>query len=126
VMSKSYVSLEQKVCLVCAKAFDSGAVLLDTRLKDSMERFTVTGWDLCPDDKARYDDGYIALVEARPPTEGDTLKPDEAYRLRRIVHIREAVFTTIFNIPPRLEDGTMLAVTFAEPAVMDMLEEMSK
>ncbi len=46
---KSHVSLEQHVCLVCGKAFDTGAVLLDKRLRASMEHHTKTGWGLCPE-----------------------------------------------------------------------------
>ncbi|WP_430522156.1 hypothetical protein [Pseudomonas aeruginosa] len=45
---KSHVSLEQHVCLVCGTAFDTGAILLDKRLRASMERHTATGWGLCP------------------------------------------------------------------------------
>ena len=100
--TRRHEPLEQKVCLVCAKTFDSGALLLDTRVKDSMEHYTVTGWDLCPEDKAKYDDGYVALVEARTPAAGMTLMPEEAYRLGRIVHIREAAFDTIFEHPELL------------------------
>lgn len=40
---KSHVSLEQHVCLVCGTAFDTGAILLDKRLRASMERHTATG-----------------------------------------------------------------------------------
>ena len=46
---KSHVSLEQHVCLVCGTAFDTGAILLDKRLRASMERHTATGWGLCPE-----------------------------------------------------------------------------
>lgn len=45
---KSHVSIEQHVCLVCGQAFDTGAVLLDRRLRASMAHHTTTGWDLCP------------------------------------------------------------------------------
>ncbi len=46
---KLHVSLEQHVCLVCGTAFDTGAILLDKRLRASMERRTATGWGLCPE-----------------------------------------------------------------------------
>lgn len=123
---KSYVSLEQKVCMVCGKAFDSGALLFDRRLKESMEHYTVTGWDLCPDDKKRHDDGYVALVEARPPAHGDRLAPGEAYRLGRIAHVRERTFIGIFNgVSPRDEDGRLLPMAFIEPDAMTMLEKIA-
>jgi hypothetical protein len=40
---QSHVSLEQHVCLVCGKAFDTGTILLDKRLRASMEHHTKTG-----------------------------------------------------------------------------------
>jgi len=43
---KSHVGMEQKVCPVCGQAFDTGVILLDKRLRNSLERKTVTGWDL--------------------------------------------------------------------------------
>lgn len=35
---KSHCSIERKVCPICTKEFDSGAILLDRRLRDSMDR----------------------------------------------------------------------------------------
>ena len=46
--TKSHVGMEQNVCPVCGKAFDTGTILLDRRLRNSLERKTVTGWSLCP------------------------------------------------------------------------------
>ena len=46
---KSHVSLEQHVCLVCGAGFDTGTILLDKRLRASMERHTAIGWGLCPE-----------------------------------------------------------------------------
>jgi hypothetical protein len=45
---KSHASLEQHVCLVRGKAFDTGAILLDKRLRASMEHHTATGWVCAP------------------------------------------------------------------------------
>ncbi len=50
---KSHVFLEQHVCLVCGKALDTGAVLLDKRFRASMERHTKMGWGLCPERQGR-------------------------------------------------------------------------
>ena len=63
---KSHVSLEQHVCLVCGTAFDTGAILLDKRLRASMERHTATGWGLCPEHQKLADDGFVALIECDP------------------------------------------------------------
>lgn len=34
---KSHVSLEQHLCLVCSVTYDTGSILLDKRLRASME-----------------------------------------------------------------------------------------
>lgn len=82
---KSHVSLEQRVCLVCGAVFDTGSILLDKRLRASMEHRTTTGWGLCVEHQRLFDEGYVALVECDPqrsgsPSAGDKLKPEQAYR----------------------------------------------
>ena len=67
---KSHVSLERHVCLVCGTAFDTGSILLDKRLRASMERYTTTGWDLCAEHQKLSDDGFVALVECDPESIG--------------------------------------------------------
>ena len=46
-MEKSYVTLEQHVCPVCLKTFDTGNLLLDDKLRDVFKKYTVTGYGLC-------------------------------------------------------------------------------
>lgn len=77
---KSHASLEQHVCLVCGARFDTGAILLDKRLRASMERHTATDWGLCPEHQKLSDDGFVALVECDPqrsssPSGADRMKP---------------------------------------------------
>lgn len=85
---KSHVSLEQHVCLVCGTAFDTGNLLLDRRLRASMERHTKTGWGLCPEHQKLADDGFVALVECDPQRSGapgaGRMKPEQAYRTGRL------------------------------------------
>ena len=121
---KSHVSLEQHVCLVCGKPFDTGAILLDKRLRASMERHTMTGWGLCPEHQKLSDDGFVALVECDPRRSGSAaggrLKPEQAYRTGRLAHLRRAVFAQVFNVP--IDDKQ--ACVFVEPGVIDQLESM--
>lgn len=121
--TKSHTGMEQKVCPVCAKAFDTGAILLDKRLRNSLEPKTVTGWDLCPEHEKLWERGYIALVECDPAKSrftGGTIKPADAYRTGRIAHIRKAAAARIFDTPI---DGP---VVFVEPGVVDRLEQLQQ
>lgn len=120
---KSHVGMEQKVCPVCGQAFDTGTILLDKRLRNTLERKTVTGWDLCPEHAKLWERGYIALVECDPEKStftGGTIKPEDAYRTGRIAHIRKAAAKRIFNVE------MTSPVAFVEPGVVDMLGKMQE
>lgn len=120
---KSYVSMEQQVCMVCGKTYDTGTILLDRRLKESMEGHTVTGMGLCPEDEQKYKEGYLALVEINPSKSKEhkgKIKPEDAYRTGVVVHIRRTVARKILNIP--IADD--LPVAFIPPEVTAMLQEM--
>jgi hypothetical protein len=116
---KSYVTLEQRACVVCVSTYDTGALLLDRRLRETFEHHTVTGWGMCPECKKQKDDGYVALVEVgnepRP-----AIKPSEANRTGRILHIRIEVFERVFDAPPP-ERG----VCFVNSETCDALEKMA-
>jgi len=118
---KSHVSLEQHVCLVCGAAFDTGAILLDRRLRSSMEHHTKTGWGLCPEHQKLFDDGFVALVECDPQRSGSLtagrIKPEQAWRTGTIAHLRRAVFPKVFNVPVADEQ----ACVFVEPGVIEQL-----
>lgn len=121
---KSHVSMEQKVCVVCTTKFDSGAILLDRRLKQSMERYTTTGWGMCPEcDKLRQA-GYVALVgcdSEKSEIRDGIVDPSGAYRTGKIVHIKEEAFVRVFNAPvPRNK------VVFSDQTVLDKLEKMKE
>lgn len=63
---KSYVSVGQKMCLITGKPYENGEILLDTRLKASLDRHTLTGWGICPEAKEKLDSGFIAFIGMDP------------------------------------------------------------
>lgn len=120
---KSHVSMEQHVCLVCGVAFDTGNLLLDKRLRASMERHTTTGWGLCAEHQKMADEGFVALVECDPQRSGSPggrMKPEQAYRTGRLAHIKRHVFTQVFNVPIEANQ----ACVFVEPGVIEKLQTM--
>ena len=123
---KSHVSLEQHVCLVCGKAFDTGTILLDKRLRASMEHHTKTGWGLCPEHQKLADDGFVALVECDPqrsgsPAGGGRVKPEQAYRTGRLAHLKREAFAQVFNVPIAADQPCV----FVEPGVIEQLQTMT-
>ena len=123
---KSHVFLEQHVCLVCGARFDTGAILLDKRLRASMERHTATGWGLCPEHQKLSDDGFVALVECDPQRSraaagAARMKPDQAHRTGRQAHLTREVFADVFNVP--IEDKQ--PCVFVEPGVIEQLQAMT-
>lgn len=122
---KSHVSMEQHCCPVCGKTHDTGSILLNKRLKPTMEQYTITGWGLCPEHKALADDGYIALVECDPHktvVHNDRSSLDQAYRTGVYAHVRREAFNRIFNVPVA-EDQHLV---FVEPGVISRLQEMTR
>lgn len=114
---KSHVSLEENVCPMCGNTHAVG-VLLDRRLKNSLERTTVTGWSPCPECKQMIDDGYVALVGANPGKDTGTISLSDADRTGDLLWIRAEVFERAFNVP--LPEQLMC---FVEPAVVTWLKE---
>lgn len=93
---KSYVSIEQAVCPVCGTVHDTGSILMDRRLKESMEHTTVTHWAMCPEHQKLKDEGYIALVGCNNQ---DQPTLETADRTGHIAHIRSSVWEKVFNVP---------------------------
>lgn len=122
---KSHVSLEQRLCVVCAARFDTGSLLLDKRLRASMKQYTVIGWGLCADHQKLFDEGFVALIECDPlrsgaPEADGNLKPERAYRTGRLAHLSRESFLRLFNLP--LQDKQ--ACVFVEPGVIVQLQSM--
>lgn len=123
---KSYVSMERHVCLVCGVAYDTGSLLLDKRLRPSLEHYTTTGWGLCAEHQQLFAQGFVALVEFDPRRSelagADRIKPEGAYRTGRLAHLRRDVIGAVFNVPI----ATDLPCIFVEPGVIEQLQSMLK
>lgn len=124
---KSYVSMERHLCLVCGVEYDTGSLLLDRRLHARFERYTTTGWGLCPEHLQLFDDGFVALVECDPaqsghPSSVNLLKPDQVYRTGRIMHLKWAMAGHLLNVSME----SRLPLVFVEPGVIEKLQAMIK
>ena len=118
---KSYVALEQALCLVCGTEHATG-VLLDRRLRDSFDGPVTTHYELCPVCKRLFDEGRIALVEV-DPTKGTQETP---WRTGRGAHVRFEAAQKMFNVPISKKDGSRWELVYVEPGVIDKLLEMQE
>jgi hypothetical protein len=117
--------MEQHVCLICGTTFETGAILLDRRLRATLEMHTLTGWGLCPEHQALFDKGFVALVEFDPaqsgaPLPGDRLRPEQAHRTGAVLHMRREAFAQIFGA---LAD-TELPFVFVELGAIAKLQSL--
>lgn len=118
-MNKSYVSIEQNVCPVCGKTFETGTLLMDNKLRDKFEMHTVTGYSLCPEHQAQFEDGYLHLVVAENPHKGSRMKIEDAVYQGEVLSIKRHVAAQIFNT----EFPDDLPMVYIEPEVARLLKE---
>ena len=117
-MDKSYVTMEQKVCVVCGHIYNTNSILLDRSLRNRFDHHTVTGWGMCDGHKKLKDAGYVALVacdETKMQVNNGRVQPEDAYRTGPIAHVRASVFPQIFNVEAPSHgvlfcDGEVIAV----------------
>lgn len=96
---KEFVAMEKKICPICGKEYETGAILMDRRLRKSFEsRYVITGYGECDDCKKRLDDGYIALIVIKnAETEGRSrLKMEDANRTGEILFLKAEFAKHIF------------------------------
>lgn len=129
---KSHVTLQQEVCIVCGQTFDTGSILMDTRLRmvkgrpelrETFDHKTVTGYGMCPEHAKLHEDGYVALVgideELSVQEANGTFKPEGAHRTGAIAHVRRSVWPHVFDIDA--PEGPMV---FAEAGTVEALGRM--
>ena len=123
-MTKSHVSMEQACCPVCGKLHDTGAILLDRRLRDSMEQHTVTHYALCPEHLKLHEDGYIAFIgvpnDYHP--QDNKANVNDTPRTGDIVHIRRELAKQI--IPAITDAHLALPFIFISQEGIDQIKEM--
>jgi len=95
---KSYVTMER--CIICQG--DTGAILLDRRLRDTFEMYTTTPHSVCDSCRAKYLKSGVMLV--CPDTGG-------------LVVLRLSAYKRIFNVP--VPKGR---IAYCEAQVIDRLQ----
>lgn len=125
-MEKSYVSIAQEVCFVTGNLYDSGEILIDKRMKNSMEHKTTVGMGICPEVEELFAKGYVALIEIDLAKSGrgndKKLSPKDAYRTGSIAYLKRDVLKELFTVP--LEDSQN--IVYIDEKTFQHLVELEK
>lgn len=92
---RSHVGMGVHVCPVCLKEHDE-VVLIDKYLRPTLNNQNFMGWVMCPEHEARWQEGYIALIECAnesPPTLQNVKRTGE------IAHVQKEAWPLLFNVP---------------------------
>ncbi len=96
-MEKSYVTVEQRVCPICGKMFDSGNLLLDTRLRNTFNHYTVTGYNFCPECEPLTKERIALIVANSDDKSSHHMKLEEANRTGEILWMNRDAAKEIFT-----------------------------
>jgi hypothetical protein len=123
-MSKSIVSLERQQCPVCGVIHETNAVLFQKRIGEPMlNKYTLTGFGMCPAHQAKSDEGFIALIELSgdQPGPNATLRDTWDKRTGNLAHIKREAFARVFNVPE--PKGP---ICFMQVGVIDALQKLQE
>ena len=112
-MEKSFVTLEQNVCPICGKVFETDNLLMDTcirngKLMETFDKYTVTGYSICEECQKMIDEGRVALVEINEPSDPNNLTLDNVDRTGKIGWMKRDIVQQL--IPEFPEDKFMCYV----------------
>lgn len=97
-MTKSYVTMEQKVCLICRQTFDTNCIMLDTKMRERFEAHTITGHGQCDECIEMNNKGYVALVGANgADKDSDVLLPEDAVYTKEYLWLKRYVAEQIID-----------------------------
>lgn len=114
---KSHVSLGQRQCPVCGVVEDDGTILIHKQLRQTLDRYTVTGFSLCKEHKRLHAEGFIALIElSAEPDPKSTLQESWPLRTGNLAHLKREAWAQIFDTPAPA--GPLCFVT---PDVMQLM-----
>ena len=114
--------MSNKICIVTGKKYQDGAIILDSRMKPSLEKDTVTGYGISPEIEQKINSGYIVLVEVDMSKSGvsltDTINPENAYRTGSVMYVKKNRFGLFFNVDP--PEGK---IAYVPKEVIDLIKE---
>ena len=121
-MEKSHVGMLHEHCPVCLFIDeDKESILLDRRLKNSLEKDNSVISDTpCKKCKELLDDGMLAMVVIKNGGNGEKVTQSEADRDGEILWIKRAIFLNIFDDGAKIGNVPMV---FIDTQARDSIKE---
>lgn len=117
---KSFVTIIAKICIVTGKQFETGELMIDQRVKNSFETFTIDGYGISPEVQEKIDDDYIALIGFDATQSHPNPKQySDFYRTGEVAYLKSNVFQDIFTVELPKEK-----FTFVEKEVISHLQTL--
>ena len=116
---KSHVGLGYNVCPICYQKHNE-VVLLDKRLKNSLERDNFLGFEICPEHKAMEKE-YVGLVVVKNDISVAKLTPKNAEPTGNYAMLRREAAKHLLKI-----DASKLPLFYIDQTVFNMLIDMEK
>lgn len=114
--NREYVGMGVHVCPVCLKEHDE-VVLMDKRLRPTLNKWNFVGWAMCAEHEARWQEGYIALIECSNDQQ-PTL--ENVNRTGLIAHVRKEAWPNVFNMPT-----PDIPIAFVQQGVIEHLQGLA-
>lgn len=119
---KSFVTIVDKICIVTGKQFHANEIMINQRLHNSFEKYTLAGYGISPEVQEKLDDGYIALIGFDASKTTPNLKSySDFYRTGEVAYLKSNVFEDIFTVELPKDK-----FTFVEKEVIDYLQTLQQ
>jgi len=118
---KSYVGMGYNVCPITGEKH-SESVILDQRMKDSLEKDNFLGLAYGPEAVEKLANGYVALIEVKNPqnTSVSAMTLQEADRTGTYCFVKRGLVMDMFNIP----EDKVTEFQFVAPEIIEFLSNL--
>jgi len=121
-MEKSHAGLGYHLCPVCTKKHDE-VVLLDKRLRNTLDHENFVGWEMCKEHQKLYDEDYVAFVVIDEEKSPQPFKIETVVRTGQLAHLKITAYNEIFDT--EIPDNPA-RIAFCPQELIDMLQNIQQ
>lgn len=116
------VAVEQQICEICGHNVETGAILLDRRLRGKFENMHVTtGIGRCAGCKTLVAEDRVALVTILDQGQGDMITNENAVRTGSLIWMKRHIFNDIFSVD---QDTDKFDFMFIDKEIENKIRDM--